>query len=555
MAADGWHWLGWMDNAILDDNGQVRSIIGVGRDITERRQMEQQLRESEERFSKAFYQLDIAMELVQIDQGTRVDFNDKYCELTGYSRDELLESNIYDKNLWINPEGQIKAADELKQKGTLSGYPMDIVTKSGTRKNLLLSAAKLYLSREEHIAIAALVDITHLKQAEAALRESEARFRAVFNQQYQFMAILDPDGKTIAINDLPLLTGGYERTQFVGKYFWDSPAWQGLPEWHEIWRQRLHQVAETQQAVHTEDVYETVDGTRRYADSSTSAILNADGQVQYYLIEATDTTERRQAEAQRDELLQQVQQLNRDLEKRVEQRTAELKAVNKELEAFSYSVSHDLRAPLRSIDGFSQALLEDYASQLDGDGQDYLNRVRNNAQRMGQLIDDMLQLSRVSRDDMRYEDVDMQEIALQVIESLRESDPDRQVNLTLGPQLSTHGDPRMIRIMLDNLLGNAWKFTAQQDQAEIVFERVESGADLFQIRDNGVGFDMQHAHKLFGAFQRLHGIKEFPGTGIGLATVQRIVDRHGGRVWAQAAPDQGATFYFTFSAGSSSETE
>ena len=219
---------------------------------------------------------------------------------------------------------------------------------------------------------------------------------------------------------------------------------------------------------------------------------------------------------------------------------------NAELESFSFSVSHDLRAPLRGIDGFSQALLEDYSDRLDNVGQDYLKRVRSGAQRMGQLIDDLLELSRLTRSEMRYDEVDLSAIAGDITGGLREGEPHRQVDLSISPALVVRGDPTLLRAVLSNLLGNAWKFTAGKELARIEFgvDESEEGKAYF-VRDNGAGFDMAYADKLFGVFQRLHDTTEFPGTGIGLAIVQRAVHRHGGRVWGTGEVDKGATFHFT----------
>jgi signal transduction histidine kinase len=224
--------------------------------------------------------------------------------------------------------------------------------------------------------------------------------------------------------------------------------------------------------------------------------------------------------------------------------TERLADANGELEAFSYSVAHDLRAPLRSLSGFSQALLEDYGDRLDGDGQDYLRRIAAAAQRMGALIDDLLRLSQVSRSPIRREPVDLSALAGRVVATLRQAQPDRRIAVRIADGLSTHGDAHLWGIVLDNLLGNAWKFTTKRDDATIVVEqRQVDGQEVFAIADNGAGFDMAYADKLFHPFQRLHGNDEFAGTGIGLATVQRILRRHGGRIWAEAAPDRGATFY------------
>lgn len=234
------------------------------------------------------------------------------------------------------------------------------------------------------------------------------------------------------------------------------------------------------------------------------------------------------------------------LEARVAERTRELTLANKELESFSYSVSHDLRAPLRAVDGFSHALLEDEAGRLSEDGREHLQRLRAAATRMGQLIDDLLMLARVSRAELRRAPVDVSALAREVADELRRREPGRDVTVTIAPGLRAEGDARLLRVLLENLLGNAWKFTSKRPGATIaLFAEERGGKTQYAVQDNGVGFDMAYASKLFSPFQRLHKATEFPGTGIGLATVQRIVHRHGGHIEADAAPGAGATFRFT----------
>jgi signal transduction histidine kinase len=248
----------------------------------------------------------------------------------------------------------------------------------------------------------------------------------------------------------------------------------------------------------------------------------------------------------RDELESRVHARTRELG----QYSAELAAANRELEAFSYSVSHDLRAPLRSIDGFAQALAEDYEDRFDDTGRDYLSRIRAAAQRMGMLIDDLLSLSRVSRMELSRADVDLSAIVREIAARLSEQEPGREVRWRIEPEVRVHGDLQLLRVAMDNLLSNAWKFTAKRRDAAIEFgvRNLPEHGRVVVVSDNGAGFDMAHAGKLFGAFQRLHRATEFPGTGVGLATVQRIVRRHGGRIWAEAAVEQGATFFFTVEA-------
>ncbi len=246
----------------------------------------------------------------------------------------------------------------------------------------------------------------------------------------------------------------------------------------------------------------------------------------------------------------QAEQQVFDLNQRLARDNVALESANRELESFSYSVSHDLRAPLRSIDGFSKALLEDYGDTLDDTAQDYLKRVRNAAQRMGDLIDDLIKLARVTRTELSHDKVDLSLLARRAAADLRPQGAPRSVEFIIAPDLMVEGDPRLLQIMLENLLGNAWKFTSKKPTAVIEFGwTAQDGETVYFVRDNGAGFDMAHAGKLFGVFQRLHALTEFEGTGIGLATVQRIVYKHGGRVWAEAELNRGATFSFTLRAG------
>lgn len=242
----------------------------------------------------------------------------------------------------------------------------------------------------------------------------------------------------------------------------------------------------------------------------------------------------------------EVRTLNAELEKRVALRTAQLEASNRELESFSYSVSHDLRAPLRSIDGFSRILLEDYEHTLDAEGKDSLQRIRGACSRMGLLIDDLLNLSRMARFTMLHEEVDLSALVRQLAGDLARTQPERGAEFIIAEGLVCRGDERLLKIMLQNLLGNAWKYTAKQARPVIEFGLArKDGEHAYFVRDNGVGFDMAYAGKLFKPFQRLHDADDFPGTGIGLALVQRIVERHGGRAWAEGAIGKGACFYFT----------
>jgi light-regulated signal transduction histidine kinase (bacteriophytochrome) len=257
---------------------------------------------------------------------------------------------------------------------------------------------------------------------------------------------------------------------------------------------------------------------------------------------STDITPLKRAE-------EKERRLNAELEARVRARTAELEASTRELDAFAYSVSHDLRAPLRAVAGFSEVLLEEWADQLDEQGQDYLRRVVAATERMGQLIDDLLNLSRASRMELTREPVDLTAIAHRVVSDLAMTDPLRpavDLDVTIDEDLHAVCDPALMELVLRNLISNAWKFSAKQNKPRIRFGSVEQeGTSAFFVRDNGAGFDPRYADKLFVPFQRLHAVDDFPGSGIGLAIVNRIIARHGGRVWAESTPGAGAVFYFT----------
>jgi PAS domain S-box-containing protein len=276
------------------------------------------------------------------------------------------------------------------------------------------------------------------------------------------------------------------------------------------------------------------DGSILPVSISASAVRDGDGALVASRSTVFDITRRRQVQ-------EEVATLNWELQRRL----VEQEALNRELEAFSYSVSHDLRSPLRTIDGFSQALLEDYGDRLDEQGHHLIARVRTAAQRMGSLIDDLLALARVTRADVHRTHVDVTAMATEIAGALSEQEPQRRVDWQIAPRIQVTGDPHLIHAALANLLGNAWKFTSRRDVSVITVQALAAGdgESGFAVHDNGAGFDMAHADKLFGAFQRLHGAAEFPGSGIGLATVQRIVHKHGGRLWADAVPDAGASFF------------
>lgn len=366
----------------------------------------------------------------------------------------------------------------------------------------------------------------HRQHLEQLVEERTATIRQqvqIIDQTHVAVLTADLDGIITSWNGGAARLFGFSSEETIGQHV---SLIQADPDAGFL-RQRIIAPLKARGQYEIEPILRRHDGSTFPAHLSLSMLYDDDGAPLGLISYAMDISELKKRERQLQALAER------------------LEASNKELESFSYSVSHDLRTPLRAIDGFSLALAEDYGDRLDATALDYLQRVRNGAQRMGMLIDDLLQLSRVNRVALRHEAVDLGAIARDLIEELRHCEPQRQVAFSIDEDMRVQGDPRLLRAMLANLLGNAWKFTARQENARIQFRRAARHPGVFSIQDNGVGFDMRHADKLFGAFQRLHHDSEFPGTGIGLATVSRIVQRHGGRIWADAEPGLGAIFFFT----------
>jgi signal transduction histidine kinase/CHASE3 domain sensor protein len=341
--------------------------------------------------------------------------------------------------------------------------------------------------------------------------------------------------------DNPLYAAGMNRRVVIA----DGPSAESIPI--EGMRYEMHSILILPVVVSGQVAALLVAGRHsqdRFQDQDESLLTVVADRIGIALDRASAYEAERQARRLAEKSASEVRLLNAELEERVQLRTAELEAINRELEAFSYSVSHDLRAPLRSVDGFSLALEEDFSSVIDDAGRDYIRRIRAGVQKMGQLIDSLLQLSRVTRADLLREHVNVSELAGDVARDLRAQNPDRNLTFRIEPGLQVSADPRLLRVAIENLLGNAVKFTARQPEAIIELGRLPQTGEFF-IRDNGAGFDMRYVGKLFHAFQRLHGDRDFKGSGIGLATVSRVIRRHQGTIRTASAVNEGATFWFT----------
>jgi len=453
----------------------------------------------------------------------------------GYTADEAIGRS----GALIYPDSPVSQREELVR-GPLLGrgtHEVDVVLrrKSGEEFPGHLSMSLVRDPDGKPVGMVGhTFDLTQRVRVEEELRQERDRFESLFETAPLARLTLDRGGRVGMWNAAAEALFGWTAEEAIGQVLLAIP---------EAERERVLTVLGENLMGGTlsniELTLQRKDGTPIDVALWSTPVRGSGGEVTGITAIVADIRARRLAE-------EEARRLTDELEKQVAERTAELSAANEELQAFAYSVSHDLRAPLRGIDGWSVALLEDCWAQLGEQGQGYLQRVRQEAARMGELIDNLLLLSRVTRSEMQRTGVDMSALASKVLERLRSSDPDRQVEVAVEPGLVADGDPKLLEIALTNLIGNAWKFTSKHSSARIQFGAIgANGERAYYVRDDGVGFDMANAQRLFSPFHRMHRVSEYPGTGIGLATVQRVVHRHGGRVWAEAAVGQGATFYFT----------
>jgi PAS domain S-box-containing protein len=518
------------------NKGSVRCFTSVIRDITRRKEYEEALKRSEEQLRRIIEHSSYGKLLVD-EHGMIRLINAEVEKQFGYNREELLGQGLeiliphrfrqnhshflhsFKKNPVARAMGMGRELFGRRKDG--SEFPVEIGLNPLT-------------SDQEIMILATITDITERKRVETDLRQSEERYRDLFENNPFPMWVYDAETLDfLAVNDAACQQYGYSSEEFLS-----MKITQIRPE-AEV-SSLLKNIAETRG-----ELQKSGDWRHRRKDGSGLFVEITSHEISFLghsarLVLANDVTARHQAD-------EEIRQLNETLERRVAERTVELESVNKELESFAYSVSHDLRAPLRAMDGFSLALIEDYSDKLDDTGKNFLNRVRTATQQMSRLIDDLLSLSRVTRSEIKYGPVDLSAIANEIIARYNDLQPREGFVTDIQDDLGVYGDERLLRIALENLLGNAWKFTSKTENARISFKQVteNNGNSVYCISDNGAGFDMKYADKLFGAFQRLHSTKEFEGTGIGLATVQRIINRHGGRIWAESEVGKGAAFYFS----------
>ncbi|CAG0965689.1 Phytochrome-like protein cph1 [Burkholderiales bacterium] len=514
----------------MDDGPAILSVI---RDLSERHEADALIRRERD-FSRKLIESVPGIFYLFDASGNLVLWNRNLERLLGRSSEELATLQalrLYHESDWPTLR---RAAREVIKHGT-SSLEANLLTRDGRQIPYYVTGLR-YEVDNRLVVIAMGIDVTERKRAEAAIQASETRFRSIFERAIIGIATAESDGTLTGANEALAQILGYSREELKGMNIGQFTH----PDDLAVELVYLAELAQgTSDCYRMDKRYITRRGETVWVDLLVNLQRDEQGRPFGVLGMVVDISERKEAE-------RTIRELNESLERRVEERTAELAASNQELESFSYSVSHDLRAPLRAMNGFSQLLETQYGSRIDEKGLDYLARIRGASKRMGELIDSLLELARLSRLELRREALDLAPLAGEIRASLEEHAPERKVRWNIAAHLPARADPVLVRALLENLLRNAWKFTAERADARIELSQIEQdGEAVFMVRDNGAGFSMEYAEQLFKPFQRLHDPKRFEGTGIGLAIVQRIVRRHGGRVWASSVDGQGASFYFT----------
>jgi len=531
----GWRWMESTLRPVRGADGAVVELVVVARDVDARQAAEDALRDSEQRLDLAMAAAEMGLWDWDLERQSIIH-DARWAAQLGYT---LAEINPLPRS-WsalVHPEDlpAVQARLDAHLRGETDCYVSEHRLCAKDDSWRWVQACGRVVARAPDGTARRLIglqrDISARVRADEALRASETQLRTLIENVPDHVAVAALDGTVTYVNRLGPVGA---RADIVGR-----PCDELVPPAERARvRQLFERVVRSGEMQTIEMRGQTADGGAMWHGARLVPLLR-DGAVHSVTIITSEITSQYERE-------DSLRRFNVELEARVNERTAELQASLRELEAFSYSVSHDLRAPLRAIDGFSQALAEDYAPRLDAQGLDYLARVRHAAQRMGELIDDLLGLAGVVRKDLRRAPLAISRVACEVTEELARADPARHVTLRIADGLEAIADPVLLRAALTNLFGNAWKFTRKRADACIEFGLDARGGErVFYVRDNGIGFDMAYASKLFRPFQRLHDADQFEGTGIGLATVQRIINRHGGWIWAESIAGSGATFFFT----------
>jgi PAS domain S-box-containing protein len=535
--------LRWLLQAAVverDDAGAPIRLLGVCQDITDRKRSEDEIRAAAA-YNRSLIEASLNPMFTIGRDGAISDVNTATEQATGYERAELLGTSFSD---YFTDTGLARAGYELAfAGGSVQDYPLELRHRDGHITSVMYNGA-VYRDPSGQVlgVFAAARDLTETERLQDALRASEVRLGILFDHAPIGVGEVTLSGELVRVNQYFCEFVGYTADEVLSMGGMTDLLHPDDIEDHRAIRQRIS--SEGIDTYSADRRFVQKEGGVIWGEVQRSLVRDPAGRPLLYIDTVRDITAQREAEAE-------VRTLTAELEGRVEQRTAELELSNRNLRAFSYTIAHDLRTPLRGLNGYSEVLLEEYSEILDETGRGYAERIQAASERMGTIIDDLLRLSQVTHADMKVVPVDLSAEVAAIAEGLGSRDPGRRVSFAIQEGVWVTADPILIRTVLDNLVENAWKFTAGREDATIEFAAAATEDDATvccYVRDNGVGFEAAYADKLFQPFQRLHTTREFPGTGVGLASVQRIVERHGGRTWAQGAVDAGATFYFTLAA-------
>ncbi len=523
------HYLKAYGQFVWGENGQPIRMTGINYDITDHKQAQESLT----LFRTLIDHTNDAIEVVDLEMGRFLDANEQAYHSLGYTREEFLTLTVSDIDPQVTTRSMKKVLEELRRSGSLT-YESQHRRKDGSVFPVEINATYIRLDRDYVLTVAR--DITERKQMVEALAAREREFRTLAENSPDNIARYDANGQTIYVNTTLEKTLGSPAPDMLGT----TPMERASIGESRKYQGKIVEVLETGKEAEMDLVMPDRGEGVRFHNVRFVAERGSDGAITGVLAIGRDVTERKQAE-------EEIQKMNRELELRVVERTTQLEAANNELEAFAYSVSHDLRAPLRHIDGFLELLQKRTTGALDERSKHYMDTISDAAKRMGVLIDDLLAFSRMGRREMAQKPVELGTLVQEVIQEYEPDTQDRLIHWHIADLPTVTGDRAMLRAALANLIANALKFTRHRQPAEIEIGCLpnQNAEIIVFIHDNGAGFDMAYADKLFGVFQRLHRVDEFEGSGIGLANVRRIINRHGGRTWAEGKVNQGATFYFS----------
>ena len=521
------HWLETYGRATYGADGRATGLSGVVRDVTDRKNRDEARLHSERKFRAVFETNPESMSITRARDSRVLDLNDACANHFGLSRHDAIHRSTTELVSWVDPSERERVFKQLAMEGGVSNHAAQLARADGTLMDLLVSGRKVELEGEDCI-VWSHRDVTEMRNVQRALAESERRYRSLFDAALDYIMVISPDGNFVDINPSACKALGYSRDDVLGEHLSrivDPGAFDRmLPRIAEIIERRK---------IRGERTIRCKDGRDVAVEFAASPL--PDGNV---LAVARNVSERKRAESA-------LADLNASLELRVSDRTSELEAANRELDSFSHSVSHDLRAPLFQIGGFATLLRKDRDSSLSAEAVRFLERIEHGADQMGQLLERLLEFSSAGRAALQRGPVDMQALVGEVLLMLRGPESAR-AEIRVSDLPPVKGDAMLLRQVWQNLLGNALKFSrhAEVPKIEVGAERRDGGIEFF-VCDNGAGFDMQHAGKLFGVFERLHTAEEFEGTGAGLSIVKRIIERHGGRITASSEPGRGACLRFT----------